>query len=160
MSEALAAAVSAQPKLDARPHVEGAIILMILLGIGIGFILNGITSYIDAAHTPPVAFGVFVLPGTVLHGYEFVNGFHDTANAVATVIYTHRLPPHAAVTGSASFKSLGVIVSAHAVAFIVPSLLPVELILPVRQRRLRAADCRDRPGNLARWRFRSAFPAR
>jgi len=43
----------------------------------------------EAAHTPPVAVGAFVLLGIALLialGFEFVNGFHDTANAVATVI--------------------------------------------------------------------------
>jgi PiT family inorganic phosphate transporter len=92
-----------------------ALILIILLGIGIGIILNGIISGIDAAHTPAVAIGHFVLPGTALLGYEFVNGFHDTANAVATVIYTHRLPPHVAVIWSDAFNFLGVIVSPGAV---------------------------------------------
>ncbi len=33
-------------------------------------------------------------------GFEFVDGFHDTANAVATVIYTHSLEPHIAVVYS------------------------------------------------------------
>jgi PiT family inorganic phosphate transporter len=44
-------------------------------------------------------------------GFEFVNGFHDTANAVATVIYTHSLPPIAAVIWSGVFNFLGVVVS-------------------------------------------------
>jgi inorganic phosphate transporter, PiT family len=35
-----------------------------------------------------------------IQGFEFVNGFHDTANAVATVIYTHSLEPHIAVVWS------------------------------------------------------------
>jgi PiT family inorganic phosphate transporter len=39
-------------------------------------------------------------------GFEFVNGFHDTANAVATVIYTHSLPPYLAVIWSACGTSL------------------------------------------------------
>jgi len=111
MSEALAVAVPTQPKLDRRPHVSGAIILMKLPSIDIGIILNGIISGIDAAHAPAVAIGHFVLPGTALLGYEFVNGFHDTANAVATVIYTRRLPPHVAVIWSSAFNFLGVIVS-------------------------------------------------
>ena len=64
-------------------------------------------------------------------GFEFVNGFHDTANAVATVIYTHSLPPHVAVIWSGAFNFLGVMVSSGAVAFSVLSLLPVELILQV-----------------------------
>src|SRR4030088_3441365 len=64
-------------------------------------------------------------------GFEFVNGFHDTANAVATVIYTHSLAPHVAVVWSGFFNFLGVLISSGAVAFGIVSLLPVELILQV-----------------------------
>jgi PiT family inorganic phosphate transporter len=64
-------------------------------------------------------------------GFEFVNGFHDTANAVATVIYTHSLPANIAVLWSGFFNFLGVLFSSGAVAFGIISLLPVELILQV-----------------------------
>jgi len=64
-------------------------------------------------------------------GFEFVNGFHDTANAVATVIYTHSLPAEFAVIWSGLFNFLGVLTSTGAVAFGIVSLLPVELILQV-----------------------------
>ena len=64
-------------------------------------------------------------------GFEFVNGFHDTANAVATVIYTHSLPAEFAVVWSGFFNFLGVALSSGAVAFGIISLLPVELILQV-----------------------------
>jgi len=64
-------------------------------------------------------------------GFEFVNGFHDTANAVATVIYTHSLPAEFAVIWSGVFNFLGVLTSTGAVAFGIVSLLPVELILQV-----------------------------
>jgi len=64
-------------------------------------------------------------------GFEFVNGFHDTANAVATVIYTNSLSPNLAVIWSGTFNFLGVLVSSGAVAFGIVSLLPVELILQV-----------------------------
>jgi PiT family inorganic phosphate transporter len=60
-----------------------------------------------------------------------VNGFHDTANAVATVIYTHTLEPHMAVVWSGAWNFIGVLTSTGAVAFGVVSLLPVELILRV-----------------------------
>jgi len=78
-----------------------------------------------------VATGAFVLLGIALLialGFEFVNGFHDTANAVATVIYTHSLPPMAAVIWSGTFNFLGVLTSSGAVAYTVVTLLPVELI--------------------------------
>jgi len=56
----------------------------------------------------------FILLGVALFialGFEFVNGFHDTANAVATVIYTHSLPPNFAVIWSGTFNFLGVLIS-------------------------------------------------
>jgi len=64
-------------------------------------------------------------------GFEFVNGFHDTANAVATVIYTHSLEPNVAVVWSGVCNLAGVLFSSGTVAFAVITLLPVELILQV-----------------------------
>lgn len=61
--------------------------------------------------------------------FEFVNGFHDTANAVATVIYTHSLSPTLAVVWSGVFNFLGVLTSSGAVAFAIVKLLPIELVL-------------------------------
>jgi len=63
--------------------------------------------------------------------FEFVNGFHDTANAVATVIYTHTLKPTVAVIWSGCWNLLGVLASSGAVAFAVLALLPVELVMNV-----------------------------
>jgi PiT family inorganic phosphate transporter len=63
--------------------------------------------------------------------FEFVNGFHDTANAVATVIYTHSLEPNIAVVWSGLCNLAGVLTSAGTVAFTIITLLPVELILKV-----------------------------
>jgi PiT family inorganic phosphate transporter len=64
-------------------------------------------------------------------GFEVVNGFHDTANAVATVIYTHSLTPLQAVVWSGLWNFLGVLSSTGAVAFAIVALLPIELILHV-----------------------------
>jgi PiT family inorganic phosphate transporter len=64
-------------------------------------------------------------------GFEFVNGFHDTANAVATVIYTNSLTPNIAVVWSGICNLAGVLLSSGTVAFAVITLLPVELILKV-----------------------------
>lgn len=63
--------------------------------------------------------------------FEFVNGFHDTANAVATVIYTHSLKPGIAVVWSGLCNLLGVLTSSGTVAFSIVALLPVELVLNV-----------------------------
>ena len=56
-------------------------------------------------------------------GFEFVNGFHDTANAVATCIYTHSLEPHIAVVYSGIMNFIGVMLSSGAVAYSVITLL-------------------------------------
>src|SRR6201996_221808 len=82
----------------------------------------------DTRAYPYVLLGIALL---IALGFEFVNGFHDTANAVATVIYTHSLSPNLAVIWSGFFNFLGVLVSTGAVAFGLVSLLPVELILQV-----------------------------
>jgi PiT family inorganic phosphate transporter len=63
--------------------------------------------------------------------FEFVNGFHDTANAVATVIYTHTLKPTQAVVWSGMWNLIGVLTSSGAVAFGIVALLPVELVINV-----------------------------
>ncbi|MBR0551792.1 inorganic phosphate transporter [Stakelama marina] len=81
-----------------------------------------------------LALGVFAFLGLALVialGFEFVNGFHDTANAVATVIYTRSMSPAVAVIWSGAFNFLGVMVSSGAVAYSIITLLPVELILNV-----------------------------
>jgi PiT family inorganic phosphate transporter len=63
--------------------------------------------------------------------FEFVNGFHDTANAVATVIYTHTLPPWIAVIWSGLWNLTGVLLSSGTVAYAILALLPVELVINV-----------------------------
>jgi PiT family inorganic phosphate transporter len=61
--------------------------------------------------------------------FEFVNGFHDTANAVATVIYTNTLKPWIAVVWAGCWNLAGVLWASGAVAYSVVALLPVELVL-------------------------------
>jgi PiT family inorganic phosphate transporter len=65
----------------------------------------------------------------IAFGFEFVNGFHDTANAVATVIYTHSLPPRLAVVISGVCNFTGVFVGGIAVAMGIINLLPVDLLV-------------------------------
>jgi inorganic phosphate transporter, PiT family len=125
---------SYRPHLDTKPTIATVIIFLALLAAGILVALYGLTSDIGASATPPLAIGVFALLGIALLialGFEFVNGFHDTANAVATVIYTHSLPAQPAVIWSGCWNLVGVITSSGAVAFSVITLLPVELILQV-----------------------------
>lgn len=63
--------------------------------------------------------------------FEFINGFHDTANAVATVIYTKAMPAHLAVILSGIFNFLGVLLGGVGVAYAIVHLLPVELLINV-----------------------------
>lgn len=81
-----------------------------------------------------LAFGAFAFLALALMialAFEFVNGFHDTANAVATVIYTNAMPAQLAVVWSGFFNFLGVMLSSGAVAYSIITLLPVDLILHV-----------------------------
>ncbi|EOZ9480035.1 inorganic phosphate transporter [Acinetobacter baumannii] len=84
------------------------------------------------AHVPPLSLYSVILLSTALLialGFEFVNGFHDTANAVATVIYTNALPAPVAVMWAGFCNFLGVMVASGAVAYGIIALLPVELIM-------------------------------
>ena len=122
------------PNLDGKPHASAGIgFLAVLLG-GLAYMFYSLLRDVHDAGGPVLATGAFVLLGVALLialGFEFVNGFHDTANAVATVIYTHSLPAQVAVVWSGFFNFLGVLTSSGAVAFTIVSLLPVELILQV-----------------------------
>ncbi len=132
-SLAVASPQAVHAKLDKSPGMIGMIIFGIVL-VG-GFAYAGFHLASDLAGGghfetvwPYVLLGVALL--TAL-GFEFVNGFHDTANAVATVIYTHSMEPHIAVVWSGMWNLIGVLTSSGAVAFTIISLLPVELILQV-----------------------------
>ena len=97
--------------------------------IYIGFQLTA-----DLAHVPALSLYSMILLGTALFialGFEFVNGFHDTANAVATVIYTNALSAPVAVMWAGFCNFLGVMVASGAVAYGIIALLPVELIMNV-----------------------------
>ncbi|NKI92814.1 inorganic phosphate transporter [Rhizobacter sp. SG703] len=125
---------SSRPKLDSKPGPLTAILFVGLLAAGLLFTGYSLVGDISEAGTPATTWVPFLLLGVALLialGFEFVNGFHDTANAVATVIYTHSMPPNIAVVWSGFFNFLGVLVSSGAVAFGIISLLPVELILQV-----------------------------
>src|ERR1700730_12735619 len=91
-------------------------------------LMQDLESVQQSSILPYVLLGIALM---IALGFEFVNGFHDTANAVATVIYTHSLAPNLAVVWSGAWNFLGVLVSSGAVAFGILQLLPVELILGV-----------------------------
>jgi PiT family inorganic phosphate transporter len=134
------------PALEEKPQVSaldakmansksgkiGVMVFAVASVIGIGFVASRLVADLSVVHATSVF--PYVLLGIALFialGFEFVNGFHDTANAVATVIYTHSLEPHIAVVYSGVLNFIGVLMSSGAVAYSVIVLLPVELILKV-----------------------------
>jgi inorganic phosphate transporter, PiT family len=122
------------PDLDQGFHPLTGIIYMGVVAAALLFVAYSIYSDIDAAGTRVTSYLPYLLLFVALLialGFEFVNGFHDTANAVATVIYTRAMPAHIAVVWSGIFNLIGVLLSSGAVAFGIVSLLPVELILQV-----------------------------
>jgi PiT family inorganic phosphate transporter len=127
-------AIQKGPELDKGFHPLTGIIYMGVVAAALLFVAYSIYIDIDATGTKVTS----ILPYLMLFvallialGFEFVNGFHDTANAVATVIYTRSLPAQYAVVWSGMFNLFGVLLSSGAVAFGIVSLLPVELILQV-----------------------------
>ncbi len=82
------------------------------------------------APSSPAAFAVLAFCFILVLAFEFSNGFHDTANAVATVIYTHSLKPVPAVLLSGTMNFLGVLLGGVAVAFTLVELLPPDVLTP------------------------------
>lgn len=131
---AQAPARSAKPQFDKKPGLLTIVIFFAVLAIGLLFTAYSLMHDMNELGTVVTTWTPFLLLGVALLialGFEFVNGFHDTANAVATVIYTNSLPPNVAVVWSGLFNFLGVLLSSGAVAFGIIALLPVELILQV-----------------------------
>jgi inorganic phosphate transporter, PiT family len=125
---------ASRPNLDKGFNPLTMIIFLGVLAAGLLFVAYSIYVDVDATGVRVTTYLPYMLLFVALLialGFEFVNGFHDTANAVATVIYTHSLPAEVAVMWSGLFNFLGVLVSTGAVAFGIVSLLPVELILQV-----------------------------
>src|SRR5215472_10471618 len=125
---------AARPTLDRKSSLSTRLVFLTLLAIGIGYTGYSLVNDLSGVSTRAATILPYFLLGVALLialGFEFVNGFHDTANAVATVIYTHSLPPHVAVVYSGTLNFFGVLLSSGAVAFGIISLLPVELILQV-----------------------------
>ncbi|MFM0737481.1 inorganic phosphate transporter [Paraburkholderia xenovorans] len=110
----------------------GLIVFLVVIVIGAVYcamhLMDDLQPVREGSVLPYLLLGVALL---IALGFEFVNGFHDTANAVATVIYTHSLAPNIAVVWSGGWNFLGVLTSSGAVAFGILQLLPVELILQV-----------------------------
>jgi PiT family inorganic phosphate transporter len=114
------------------PGMAGTLIFVAMLIGGCIYIGLQLSSDLSIVHSPSVF--PYILLGVALMialAFEFVNGFHDTANAVATCIYTHSLEPHIAVVYSGVMNFIGVLLSSGTVAYSVITLLPVELILKV-----------------------------
>lgn len=125
---------SSRPNLDKGFNPLSLILFVGLLTAGFLYVIYSVYSDVNASGTKITTFLPYLMLFVALLialAFEFVNGFHDTANAVATVIYTHSLPAELAVVWSGVFNFLGVLTSTGAVAFGIVSLLPVELILQV-----------------------------
>lgn len=125
---------ASRPNLDKGFNPLTMILFFGVLAAGLLFVAYSIYTDVQASGARVTTWVPFILLFVALLialGFEFVNGFHDTANAVATVIYTHSLPAEFAVMWSGLFNFLGVLLSSGAVAFGIVSLLPVELILQV-----------------------------
>src|SRR5271170_3796291 len=123
---------SVHAKLSKGPGAIGILIFGLVLIAGIIYIGISLSHDLISLQGGPIL--PYILLGVALFvalAFEFVNGFHDTANAVATVIYTHSLDPQIAVVWSGAWNFAGVVTSTGAVAFGIVSLLPVELILQV-----------------------------
>ncbi len=119
-------------KMKKSPAWISAVIVLVALLGGLGYV--GFHVIDDLGNITLGSTWPYLLLATALLialGFEFVNGFHDTANAVATVIYTHSLEPNIAVVWSGLCNLTGVLTSQGAVAFTIITLLPVELILKV-----------------------------
>lgn len=131
------AATSAPARTPLSEHKTSPLTIFLfiaLLVMGLIYTALSLTSDVTEAGAVSTQWLPYFLLGIALLialGFEFVNGFHDTANAVATVIYTNSMPPNFAVMWSGCFNFLGVLLSSGAVAFGIISLLPVELILQV-----------------------------
>ena len=127
-------ALDPRPQLSQRPGRATLTLFIGLLLAGLAYTFYSLKQDVSASGTVVTTVTPFLLLGLALLialGFEFVNGFHDTANAVATVIYTHSLPASVAVVWSGLCNFLGVLLSSGAVAFGIIALLPVELILQV-----------------------------
>lgn len=122
------------PKLHHPVNPAAATLFLGAIGATVLYVAYSLYSDVAASGATSPTYLPYILLFVALLialGFEFVNGFHDTANAVATVIYTHSLPAHFAVVWSGLFNLLGVLAASGAVAFGIVSLLPVELILQV-----------------------------
>jgi PiT family inorganic phosphate transporter len=121
------------PRLDQPNHPIAKFVFAALIVGALGY--AGFSILVDTHHVgEQMATNVFVfliVALVIALGFEFVNGFHDTANAVATVIYTNSMPAPLAVVWSGAFNFLGVLLSSGAVAYTIVTLLPVDLILHV-----------------------------
>ncbi|GJE69425.1 inorganic phosphate transporter [Methylorubrum podarium] len=123
-----------RPNLDGNRSILATVLFTGAVAAALAYVAYSIYLDVDATGVQVTTYLPYILLFVALIialGFEFVNGFHDTANAVATVIYTHSLPANVAVVWSGFFNFLGVLLSSGAVAFGIVSLLPVELILQV-----------------------------
>src|SRR5579859_4670578 len=102
---------ASHPLANSSSKLTNVFMAVVILA-GAGWAASQLIGDLDVVHTGSIL--PYLLLGLALFialGFEFVNGFHDTANAVATVIYTHSLPANIAVVWSGLMNLSGVLVS-------------------------------------------------
>jgi PiT family inorganic phosphate transporter len=133
----LVEAIPSRPSLvERRPQKRssraGVAAFIAALAAGLGYVGFHVARDLHNVAIPSAwPYLLLALALVIALGFEFVNGFHDTANAVATVIYTNSLDPNVAVVWSGLCNLAGVLASSGTVAYAVITLLPIELILQV-----------------------------
>ena len=133
----LVEAIPSRPSLvERRPQKRssrvGVAAFIAALAAGLGYVGVHVAQDLHNVAIPSAwPYLLLALALVIALGFEFVNGFHDTANAVATVIYTNSLDPNVAVVWSGLCNLAGVLASSGTVAYAVITLLPIELILQV-----------------------------
>ena len=114
----LAAPVSLEPRKQRRPNLDHRLHPMIrvtiaaIIGGAVSFVAYSIYVDVNASGAREAAFYLELFIALLIAlGFAFVNGFHDTANAVATVIHTRSLTAPVAVVWSGVFNLIGVLLS-------------------------------------------------
>ena len=141
MTDIAAPAAAATAVAGPRPHLDAppsSLATIIFFGaIAAGFLFVAYSLYVDVSETGMktttyLPYLLLFVALVIALGFEFVNGFHDTANAVATVIYTHSMPAPVAVVWSGCFNLLGVLVSTGKSEMIPNATAPEETSTPSR----------------------------
>ena len=109
--DSASSSTSVHEKLSRSPGMIGMAVFGVALLAGLIYVIISLGSDRHGVHRAPRPSSCWAWRFSLALGFEFVNGFHDTANAVATVIYTHSMEPHIAVVWSGMWNFIGVLIS-------------------------------------------------